>query len=386
MNQDSAELPDILIERGSYTTRCGYVGEEDPISTFRTPSISVEAQFRKIFEEVLKVDPVQYKVVIVKNARSTQKDLKDEADLLFTKIHIKACAFVSAQTGILFSWVNKGSSGLIIDIGYESTLVVPIIEFMTRMDHVATISVAGRAIEQFIINNLLKHGISKNIIEKNRDQLFPYLMKDYFYFNSESEHDFEREAIETRKKSLPNYMILQDKEGKSIKLSLPSPILPPKLIIEKDNSNHLSFSEVINKKILKIFETFGIKNLGSHIEFDHDPYTSWWVGRIIITGGTSNILGLRSLLIRDLLNTTEFKRYTGCDRAPSCPLVDIEFRNVAFTIRNVPPEHNHSSWLGASIISSLKRFKKEFVSNEGYQNSEVIFQLEHRYMWKSLLE
>lgn len=82
---------------------------------------------------------------------------------------------------------------------------------------------AGRAIEQFIISYLIKHGIAKEIIEKHREQLFPYLMRDYFYFDSESEHDFEREAIENRKRNLPKYITLQDKEGKSIEFSLQDP-------------------------------------------------------------------------------------------------------------------------------------------------------------------
>jgi len=55
---------------------------------------------------------------------------------------------------------------------------------------------------------------------------------------------------------------------------------------------------------MKILETFGIDNLGSIVEYDYDPYTAWWASRIIITGGASNILGLRSLLIRELAKKT----------------------------------------------------------------------------------
>ncbi len=377
MAQTPEEPTDILIERGSYITHCGYTGEEDPISTFRTPPISVEAQFKHIFEEILKVDPAQHKVVIVKDAGTSQQVLRDEALLLFTKFHIKACAFVNAQVGILFSWVNKGSNGLIIDIGYNSTLIAPIIELITQMDNMKVFQMGGRAIEQFIIDHLIKHGIEKDIIENHREQLFPYLMREYFYFDSESEHDFEKEAIEKRKKKLPKYVTLQDKEGNSIELVLPSPVLPTDLII--------SFSKEINTHIIKILEGFGKDDFGSIIKFDSDPYTSFWVGRIIITGGASNNLGLRSLLIRELLKRPEFKRYTGCERAPSSTLVDVEFRDVAFTIRNVPPENTHSTWLGASIISSLNLFKKVFVSKETYHNSsDIFFQLDNKDMWTSI--
>lgn len=369
---------DILIERGNYITHCGYAGEEDPISTFRTPTLSVEAQFKNIFDKILKVDPAQHKVVIIKDAGTSQQVLRDEALLLFTKFHAKACAFVNAQVGILFSWVNKGSNGLIIDIGYKSTFIIPIIELITQMDNMKEFSMGGKAIEQFIIDHLIKHGMEKDIIENHREQLFPYLMREYFYFDSESEHDFEKEAIEKRKKKLPKYITIQDKDGNSIKLVLPSPVLPTDHII--------SFSKEINTHIIKILESFGKNNFGSIIKFNSDPYTSFWVGRIIITGGASNNLGLRSLLIRELLKIPEVKRYTGWKRAPSSPLVDVEFRDVAFTIRNVPPEATHSTWLGASIISSLNLFKKVFVSKDTYHNSsDILFQLDNKDIWTSLL-
>ncbi len=377
MAQNSDETRHILIEHGSYITHCGYAGKDETEISFRTPPISIEAQFKNIFVEVLNVDPAQHKIVIVKDAGTAQQVLRDEAHILFTKFRVKACAFVNAQVGIFYSWV-RGSNGLIIDIGYESTIIVPIIELMTQIDFIAAFPMAGRAIEQFIIGHLIKHGIEKDIIENHREQLFPYLMRDYFYFDSESEHDFEREAIEKRRRELPKYISLQDKEGESIEFSLPSPVLPLDLIVEKNDSHHLSFSKEINNHIIKILEIFGVDNLGSLIEFDN---TSWWVGSIIITGGASNILGLRSLLIRELLKTTELKRYTECERAPSCPLVDLEFRNVAFTIRNVPPEHNDSIWLGASILSSLSTFKRFFVSKETYQNnSDIFFLLDYKVL------
>ncbi|MFX0113291.1 MAG: hypothetical protein ACFFB3_01960 [Candidatus Hodarchaeota archaeon] len=102
-----------------------------------------------------------------------------------------------------------------------------------------------------------------------------------------------------------------------------------------------------------------------------------WVKRITITGGASNILGLRSLLIRELVKTTKIKRYTGCERAPSSPFVDVEFRDVAMTIRNLPPKNPPGTWIGASMIASLRTFQKCFVSKEMYHdNPAIFFQLE----------
>lgn len=370
MSQNSDDHPYILIERGSYITHCGYVGRDETEISFRTPSISVEAQFKHVFENILEVDPAQHNVVIVKDAGTTPQVLREEAHILFSKFNVRACAFVHAQINIIFSLAINGSDALIIDIGYKSTLIVPVIKFITQKDYVAEIPMAGRTIEQFIISNLIKHGVAKDIIENHREQLFPCLMRDYFYFDSESEYDFEREAIENRKKELPKYITLQDKEGKYFELSLPSPILPLDLIIEKSNSHNFSFSKEISTHIIKILEKFGVDNLGS----PNDYSALMWVARLIITGGASNILGLRSLLIREILKTTELKRYTQCERALSSPLVDIEFRDVPFTIRNVPSENTPSTWIGGSMTSSRKPFKKFFVSKETYLNNpDILF-------------
>jgi len=387
MTQNSDEPQPILIERGSYTTQCGYAGEDKTEFSFRTPKTSVEGQFKHIFDDILNVDPTQHKVVIVKDAGTAQQDLREEAHILFTKFHVQACAFVNAQVGVILSWVNKGTNGVIIDIGYENTLIVPIMDLITQMDYMSAIPMAGKAIEQYIIGYLIQQGISKGIIENHREQLLSYLMSDHFYFDSESEHDFERESIENRKSKISKFLTLRNNEGRSIEISLPSPVLPPDLIIERCNSHDLSFTKEIINHIMKILETFGVNTLGSIVEYDYDPYTAWWVSRIIITGGASNILGLRSLLIRELLKETPLKRYTDCERVPSSPLVDVEFRNVIFTIRNIPLEDTPGTWLGASIESSLKDFKECFVSKEQYlNNTDIIFTLQHEKMWTSILK
>ena len=226
---------------------------------------------------------------------------------------------------------------MIIDIGYESTLIVPIIDFRTQMDFYITIPMAGKTIEQFIINQLLRHGIEKEIIENYKDQLFPYLMKDYYYFDSESEYDFERKAIEFRKKNLPKFLIVQDNKGKNIEISLPNPILPTNILTEKYNAHNIAFTKVFNDSVIKILEKFGVDYLRSFLEIYNDH---WWVGRIVITGGASYILGLRSLLIRELLSNTELKIDAKCQRKPSSPKVGIELRGNVFLIWNIDSLEN----------------------------------------------
>ena len=275
----------------------------------------------------------------------------------------------------MYSTGIKGSNALIIDIGYENTLIVPIIEFMTRNDFLLAFSFAGKSIENHIFKLLIKNGIEESVIENNKEQFFPYLMKEYFYFDSESEEDYEREAIEKRKKNPQEFFVFQDKKGKKTKLTLPDPILPESLIVENSSSLDQSLSEMINTQLLKNLEHFGSETFGSEFKYHHDR---WWVARIIITGGASNILGLRSLIIKELLKTTELKKFKDQNRLPSNPKVDVDFRGNYFTIHNLPFEHTPHSWIGGSIEWSLKPFFEFFITKEEYQNNpEIVFSIDY---------
>lgn len=375
MNLNSEESPTILIERGSFMTHCGYTGYDTTELSFRTPSIGIEAQFKHIFQDILNVDPTQHKVVIIKDAGTDQKELRKEANILFNKFQVKACAFTNAQRCIFYSTGSRGSNGLIIDLGYENTLIVPIVEYMTEEDFMSSFPYAGRAIEKYIIDHLIKNGIEETIIEENREQFFPYLMSDYFFFDSESEEDYERGAIENRKKNLPKFLTFQDKKGNKIKLLLPDPILPQSLIKEKSNLLNHSLSKEINKQLLRNLEYFGRDIFGSDFECHYDR---WWVARIILTGGLTNILGLKSLILRELVEKTELKKFKGQNRSSSSKKVDIDFRGNFFTILNLPYNNPPHSWIGGSIEWSLKPFSEFFVLNKTYQkNPEMSFPIDY---------
>ncbi|HUY00941.1 MAG TPA: hypothetical protein VMV49_15370 [Candidatus Deferrimicrobium sp.] len=377
MTQISNLYP-ILIERGSYMTHCGYAGNDKAEQSFRTPMIDVEEQFENIFKNVLKVDPSQHNIIIIKDAGTAQQVLKEEACILFTKFNVKACAFVNSQIGVLFTWVGKGPNALIVDIGYESTIILPIIDLRIKKDLIAKISQAGRTIENFIIDRLINLGISMDLIEKHKDELFPRLLRDYFFFDSESEHDFERTEIYNRKKDLSEILILQDKEGNAINISLPSPILPLDLVLKRSPVFDMSLSALLNTLIVKILETFGASKLGRIIDTYDDQSMK---GRIIITGGASNILGLRSLLIRELLKKTDIRRAIDFNNYPKCPLILVELGKGSYAIRCVPYESTPGSWIGASMIFSLKNASKFFVLKEEFSNNpEINFPLEHQYI------
>ena len=172
----SATYP-LLIEFGSYFTHVGQSGNDEPTKSFRTPNTNIEDKFKYIFYEILKIDPSEFKVVLVKDTFTPKIVLKEEADLLFNKFNVKAVSFVNAQVGIYLSWISKGSEALIVDIGYSSTKIVSIINGMVQTDFSFKIDFSEKDIENYIIKDLIQNGINSEIIENNKEELIPYLIK-----------------------------------------------------------------------------------------------------------------------------------------------------------------------------------------------------------------
>jgi actin-related protein len=359
-------------------TSCGFAGSDTLVGSFRTPTINIQDQFQNIFHEVMHIDPTDYNVVLIKNAGTPQNILQQEARLLFTVFGIKACTFFTAQHGVIFTWVNKGASGLVIDMGYDATVVAQICDLATETGYTKIFSFAGKLLQQYIIQLLIGAGISREIIESHRDQFFPYLLQEYFYFESKSEGDFEYEAINHRKNTLSNTLLVKENNGDVHSLNLPDPILSPTLLSSSNTNGGLSYITEIANHIMHVIDSLGFEKFGSDIKV-YDNY--YWVARILLTGKASNVLGLRSLLIRELVNSTALSRETSITRSPSNPIIDLTLRGKIFSIRNTPLEIPPGSWLGASIAYSLANSFGFYITKEVFQQDPaVVWSLEHDFL------
>jgi len=324
-------LPHVLIEIGAYNTRVGFAMDQDPKKVYRTMTKSLYDQFREIFDEVLNIDPSLYNVIILKNTGTDKDEIQQEADMLFNEFKVQGCAFCNSQTAILFSWAH-GYNGLIIDIGYEKTICIPILKCMPQFNLAKFSMLAGKFLEDHVINLLNKHGLDKNIIKRNKEILLEKLMKSYFFFECR-EDEIEFNQIEGRKNNLENTLEIDDtKEGK-LYFTLPSPLLSEDILLNPKDAQEVSFIECMVDFVNKSFAEIGIKKLE----------------RIIVCGEGGKILGLRAILKRHLLKKTDL------DRA---------IKNYDIGIQIVPVTYQTDSWLGASIIFAMN-YSKDFFKKAG---------------------
>ncbi len=351
----------ILIEIGTYLSRIGFVGEEVPRYIYRTDIFNVKDQFSQIFTEKLKVNPSEYQVVILKDIGTELDVLNKEADLLFDEFKVRGCAFMNAQTCIIFSWAH-GYNGLIIDIGYNSTIAAPIINGKPINDLCISSNTAGKSIEGYIIKELLENETNFDYINKNKEEILKYLMESHFYFDC-LEDDFEYQEIHKRKQHIEYNVKKKDKIESLIKINLPDPILPYDLLKNSKDSTEPSLNdcliEVVNTSLTEILET--IKN---------DKY-----GRIIFCGGGGQVLGLRSFLIRELFKSTELQKSTKWEgfygSSSDSSIIRASFRNYDIDLKIVPSGYqSNSSWLGGSIIFSLKYAQDFFTSKQNYYDNK----------------
>lgn len=331
----------ILIEHGAYFSRDGFVGDEDPKKIYRTTIFDAKEQFTEAFQTILQIKPSKYYVVILKDTGTDLDILKKEADILFNDFEIKGCAFVNAQTAILFSWAQgpKWHNGLVFDIGYQTTVSAPIVNGKPKKDLCEFSNTAGISIEGYIIKDLKEQGLPMDIIQRNKDNIVDYLTQSHYYFDCQKD-DFEFQEINKRKQNLLKFFEIKDEIEGLVRIDLPDPVLPLDLLLKSQNFKGLPLNDCVINVTNNCLNEIGAKNLE----------------RIIFCGGGGQILGLRSFLIRQLFKSTNLQK---------------SIKKYEIGIRNVPSECSAtSSWLGDSILFSLTYSDNFFLKKQDYNNKK----------------
>ncbi len=351
------ESKNVIVEHGSFYSRCGFAGEDLPKFIYRTTNIHAKNQFNEVFRR-LKLDLTDYNIVVIKDTGVDHAILKSEADTLFTDFAIKGLAFSNAQTAILFSWAH-GYNGIIIDIGYNSTIAVPIAIGNIYKDGVKSSLTAGKSIETYILRDLQNRGLEPELLNRNKEQIIPILMQSYYYFDCQ-EDDIEFQELKKRKQNLQDTLKIEDTIHGTTQIPLPDPLLPENLLTERPSSTGLSLVDCLVQAINE--------NLTATLELI--PKYGGKYGRVIFCGGGGQVLGLRSLLIRESLKNTELLKIK---TDPSIVRTNFRVSSNSVDLRLVPPDHGSaSSWVGNSIIFSLKFAQDFFVSKQNYLNTGTL--------------
>ncbi|CAG5122468.1 unnamed protein product, partial [Candidula unifasciata] len=171
------ELKVIVLDIGAAYTKCGLAGETGPrciipskVTNTRTGQVTKVWDYRSpselyetlkellhviIFRQLL-VTPKDRRVVVVESLLCPSDFRETLAKVLFKHYEVGSVLFGPSH---LLSMLTIGCNvGLVMDVGYQETLVVPVFEGIPIMKGWQTIPFAGKAIESRIKTQLMEHG------------------------------------------------------------------------------------------------------------------------------------------------------------------------------------------------------------------------------------
>lgn len=141
------EVP-IVAKIGARFCSCGRAGDIAPVDTKYMPvgwlddDLEVHNLMRYWIHDIIMCTPKRLKFVIVENILLDIRKKKRLCDALLVKLKINSIVFLP---DILMACIASGvSEGLVIDIGYENTIVAPVMDLRILENYIAISDVAAK--------------------------------------------------------------------------------------------------------------------------------------------------------------------------------------------------------------------------------------------------
>ena len=351
----------VVIDNGSYKLKCGYAGDEYPISyrstviyesklksthnAIGTTSIlgpnglrqlkrpmehrykpdydGLEQIWRKTFDETLKIDTRERDVIMTEVSLNPKINREKTCEIMFEEFDIGRF-FLGNQS--VFSLFATGSeSGIVINSGFEATNVVPIVDGMSVPNATQLSMIGGNDVTNYMMYLLAKEGFHpKNYAEfrlfnmAKDEQCF---FKDFAFANSLRPNQ-KRENMET---SFNRGYYEEIKLG-DIATQCPEVIFKPSLMTKDVKPIHQLFVDSYN--------SIG-DNLKDKCSFN-----------IVLSGANTMIGGFAKRLDTEVYGLTK---------------THFHFK--------APKQRDLLSWIGASIFASTDNMESQWITSGEYLDS-----------------
>mmetsp|Transcript_15726 Transcript_15726/g.37509 ORF Transcript_15726/g.37509 Transcript_15726/m.37509 type:complete len:403 (-) Transcript_15726:27-1235(-) len=151
----------VVLDVGSQFTKCGFAGEGAPRHIIASPPLAkdedglLDRHLRTVFLKLLQVYPKDRKVLLCENLVAAESSRRRVASLLFEALQIPSIVFV--PSALLCMYASGASSGLVLEMGYSETAVLPIIDGIA-LAHAASFGPLGAAKVHACIQDLATKG------------------------------------------------------------------------------------------------------------------------------------------------------------------------------------------------------------------------------------
>ncbi|PNJ47904.1 ACTRT2 isoform 1 [Pongo abelii] len=275
----------------------------------------VERLWKHLFEWELGVKPSDQPLLATEPSLNPRENREKMAEVMFENFGVPA--FYLSDQAVLALYASACVTGLVVDSGDGVTCTVPIFEGYSLPHAVTKLHVAGRDITELLMRLLLASGhtfpceLDKGLVDD--------IKKKLCYVALEPEKELSRRPEEVlREYKLP--------DGSIISLGDPLHQAPEALFAPQQlGSQSPGLSNMVSSSITKC---------------DADIQKILF-GEIVLSGGTTLFHGLDDRLLKEL--------------------EQLASKDTPIKI-TAPPDRWFSTWIGASIVTSLSSFKQMWVT------------------------
>ena len=281
----------------------------------------MERIWANTFYGELKISPEEHNLLLSESPFITRKDREKMLEMMFETFNC-ASTYLVAQSVLAAYSVGK-STGISIDCGHTSLNFAPIYEGFLQRHCVQHIPIAGKDINDILINLLIKNG---QVIDSKMQKQSIIKAKESFCF---LRHDNEDE-IEKKKEEETKEWELPDKKKITIskeRYQATEVIFDPKQF----GYDYPNFQELFKKTV---------KSIDSDLR-------EIMLANIIFNGGTTLIKGFKNRVTQEIEQAGQ----------------DYEFKKKVHTY----PEAQFMAWLGGSILTSLTNFENLWITKAEYK-------------------
>ncbi|XP_065744704.1 actin-related protein T2 [Phocoena phocoena] len=280
----------------------------------------MEKLWKHLFERELGVKASDRPVLMTERSLNPRETREKMAEVMFESFDVPA--FYLSDQAVLALYASACITGLVVDSGDGVTCTVPIFEGYSLPHAITKLYVAGRDITEHLTRLLLASGrtfpcvLDKALVDDIKEKLC--------YVALEPEKELSRRSEEVlREYKLPDGSIIRI--GDQLYQAPEALFSPEPLGIQSPG-----LSKMVS---------------GSIARCDADIQKMLY-GEIVLSGGTTLFRGLDGRLLREL------------EQAAS--------KGTTIKI-TAPPDRCFSTWIGASIITSLSSFKQMWVTSADFK-------------------
>ncbi|XP_006862931.1 PREDICTED: actin-related protein T1-like [Chrysochloris asiatica] len=280
----------------------------------------MEKLWKHLFECDLGVKPSEYPVLMTETSLNPRQIREKTAEVMFETFNVPA--FYLSNHAVLALYASACVTGLVVDSGDGVTCTVPVFEGYSLPHAVSKLYVAGRDLTEHLSRLLLASGHTSSYIRK---RVLVNDMKQklcYVAFDPDKELSKRKEEV-MREYRLPDgtTICIGDQQ-----YQVPETLFAP----DQMGVQSPGITKMVTRSILKC---------------DSDLQASLFA-EIVLAGGTTLFPGFEERLLKELelvaARGTPIKITASLDRC-------------------------FSSWIGASIMSSLSTFKQMWVTSANFK-------------------